>query len=339
LLVLLLLCCFFIGTSVADFKMVFYDDFNDFDLSVWQHEINGDGGGNGEFEYYANNRSNSYVRNSILYLKPTYTNDATGSIVGDRDSFSVCRGKASDCFVEKEKPKQQAMSVESARIRTKHAFSFMYGKIEIRAQLPKGDWLWPALWFLPTYSSYGLWPASGEIDMVESRGNVNYPPGGVNQVGSTLHWGPYWPVDPFWLTHDTTTLAVGDFSMGFHIFGMLWNETDMITYLDKPTQEILHVKIDQTFWERGGWNHTTLNNPWQGRKSNAPFDQSFHILMNVAVGGTGGYFPDGYNKPWKNADPNAKQAFLAASNQWYPTWQGEQAAMQVDWVKVYQNES
>ena len=45
----------------------------------------------------------------------------------------------------------------------------------LKAKLPKGDWLWPAIWMLPRYNEYGQWPASGEIDIMESRGNVNYP--------------------------------------------------------------------------------------------------------------------------------------------------------------------
>jgi beta-glucanase (GH16 family) len=82
--------------------------------------------------------------------------------------------------------------IQSARLRTVNSFNFKYGTVEVRAKLPKGDWIWPAIWMLPTYQSYGGWPASGEIDIVESRGNQNYSPGGVNQFGSTLHWAPYW---------------------------------------------------------------------------------------------------------------------------------------------------
>ena len=59
--------------------------------------------------------------------------------------------------------------------------------------MPKGDWIWPALWMLPKLNAYGKWPASGEIDICESRGNApGYPAGGVDTFGSTLHWGPNW---------------------------------------------------------------------------------------------------------------------------------------------------
>ena len=57
-------------------------------------------------------------------------------------------------------------AVQSARIRSVNAFSFKYGRIEIRAQLPKGDWLWPAIWLLPEHNAYGEWPASVECHVL-----------------------------------------------------------------------------------------------------------------------------------------------------------------------------
>jgi len=207
--------------------------------------------------------------------------------------------------------------------------------MEVRAKLPRGDWLWPAIWLLPTYESYGGWPASGEIDVVESRGNVNYPPGGSNQFGSTLHWGPFWSEDAYSQTHASYTLSSGDFADDFHIFGLLWNSTNFVTYLDEPSTIVLNVQIDQSFWQRGGWGNT-YNNPWAAGDEDAPFDQQFFLIFNVAVGGTNGYFPDGNGKPWSNSDPHAVNAFWSAEGEWYNTWNGEDSAMQIDWVKVSQ---
>ncbi|KAH9488854.1 Beta-1,3-glucan-binding protein [Bulinus truncatus] len=63
-----------------------------------------------------------------------------------------------------------------------------FGTVEIRAKIPRGDWLWPSLWMMPKVSHYGYWPKSGEIDIMESRGNLagNI---GVAEISSTLHWG------------------------------------------------------------------------------------------------------------------------------------------------------
>jgi beta-glucanase (GH16 family) len=61
--------------------------------------------------------------------------------------------------------------VTSARVRTAESFSFKYGRVEVKAKIPKGDWLWPAIWLLPQRNEYGSWPLSSEIDIMESRGN------------------------------------------------------------------------------------------------------------------------------------------------------------------------
>jgi beta-glucanase (GH16 family) len=80
--------------------------------------------------------------------------------------------------------------IQSARLTTKGKKSIKYGRIEVTAKLPAGDWLWPAIWMMPEDDTYGPWPASGEIDIMESRGNNNsYPKGGRDTYASTLHWG------------------------------------------------------------------------------------------------------------------------------------------------------
>jgi beta-glucanase (GH16 family) len=52
------------------------------------------------------------------------------------------------------------------------SFNMRYGRVEVMAKLPKGDWIWPGIWLLPKGDVYRQWPASGEIDIVESRGNL-----------------------------------------------------------------------------------------------------------------------------------------------------------------------
>jgi len=80
--------------------------------------------------------------------------------------------------------------VRSARLTTQGAKWIQYGRVEVVAKLPKGDWLWPAIWMMPEDSVYGIWPLSGEIDIMESRGNARgYGSGGRETVSSTIHWG------------------------------------------------------------------------------------------------------------------------------------------------------
>lgn len=227
--------------------------------------------------------------------------------------------------------------IQSARIRTAESFAFKYGRVEIQAKLPRGQWLWPAIWAMPVGAAYGQWPASGEIDIVESRGNApGYAGGGgYDTFGSTLHWGPFWPLDPYLDTHADYKSPTGDLTQGFHNYSLVWTPTFMGTYVDGTP--VLSVPINQSFWERGGWNtNPSLHNPWEGGGPNAPFDQRFYLLINLAVGGTNGFFPDGMDgKPWTDTDGHAANDFWGAVDTWYPTWS---SPFQVDSVRVYQTQ-
>ena len=207
--------------------------------------------------------------------------------------------------------------VQSARLRSAGKFSFKYGKVEVKAQLPKGDWIWPAIWLLPEDEAYGGWPASGEIDIMESRGNAGSCPGGSNTFASTLHWGPAWDANGYEHTHTEHTHSE-DLSEDFHIYGLLWTKDRIQTYIDTPDNIVLDVDTSsQSFWDLGGW--TNRDNPWAHEKEiNAPFNQNYYLIMNVAVGGTNGYFPDGQcGKPWSDLSPTSVNDFWNTHATWY----------------------
>ena len=86
---------------------------------------------------------------------------------------------------------------------------------------------------MPESDKYGPWPASGEIDVAESRGNnVDYPEGGRETVTSTLHWGPTSNTDTFWRTTNGRALRRTDYSQDFHTYGLEWDEKYIFTYID-----------------------------------------------------------------------------------------------------------
>lgn len=231
--------------------------------------------------------------------------------------------------------------VKSGRISTKVGAKIKFGRIEVTAQLPAGDWLWPAIWMLPVDDTYGPWPRSGEIDIMESRGNnYTYGQGGNNIVSSTLHWGPNTANDGWWTNNVKRQALHTTYSSGFHTFGLEWSSKYVFTYIDTRLLQVMYTHFDKPFFQRGHFpltdsNGTRLDDPWSytGR-TNTPFDQDFYLIMNVAVGGTNGWFKDGASgKPWVNGDPAAKAAFWKARDQWYPTWQ-EKGHMAVKSVKV-----
>lgn len=320
-------------------EVLFFDDFTTFNLTRWQHEITLGGGGNWEFQYYTNNRSNSYVQNGALFIKPTLTEDTIGKKNLQKGYRMDLWGStpANQCtgnfFYGCERTSGAGGNIlnpiQSARIRTVNSFSFKYGRLEIRAKMPKGDWIWPAIWLLPKNNQYGDWPASGEIDIIEGKGN---DPGWIS---SALHWGPYWKENQY----EKTVNSVSGLSEDFHVFGLVWKEDKIYTYIDNERNKILEVPIGRGFWQKGGWGEKYAN-PWKGASSRAaPFDQEFYIVMNVAVGGASGFFPDGQGgKPWNDKDPHNVNAFYAAKNSWYPTWGArDESALQVDWIRVTSN--
>ena len=138
--------------------------------------------------------------------------------------------------------------IQSARLRTANTLAFKYGRLEVKAKLPKGDWLWPAIWLLPEHQAYGLWPASGEIDLMESRGNSEaYEEGGLNCFGSTLHWGPFFPENPYELTSSQYCMESGNLNDDFHTYGLVWTEDRIYTYIDDDSNKVLRYTYPALF--------------------------------------------------------------------------------------------
>ncbi|MBN2540449.1 MAG: family 16 glycosylhydrolase [Bacilli bacterium] len=153
----------------------------------------------------------------------------------------------------------------SARLVSKYKGDWLYGKIQIKAKLPSGDGTWPAIWMLPTDWEYGGWPDSGEIDIMEHVGADPY------KVYGTLHTGAY--------NHNLGTQigyskTVNDAESAFHVYEIEWEPAHMEVFVDgvsygtfgyNPT---LNVNIDN-------------EDAW-------PFDQRFHLILNLAIGGSWG---------------------------------------------------
>lgn len=175
-------------------------------------------------------------------------------------------------------------SYTSARLRTYGKGDWLYGRFEIRARLPTGQGIWPAIWMLPTQEVYGGWAASGEIDIMELVGHESAT------VHGTLHHGGPWPDNRS--SGASYTLEAGTFAGDFHDFALEWTEGVIRWYVDGVLYQT------QTEW-------MAVGAPFP-----APFDQRFHLLLNVAVGGTWPGSPDGTTR--------------------FPQ------TMEVDYVRVYQ---
>jgi hypothetical protein len=196
---------------------------------------------------------------------------------------------------------------------------------------------------LPVKSTYGDWPASGEIDIAESRGNnFTYAPGGNDVASSAIHWGPSPDQDAWYHTFSKKNALHTTYAAKYHTFGLEWSAKYLFTYVDSRLLEALYIPFDGPLWKKGNFpasteNGTRIVDPWsQTGRASTPFDQEFYLILNVAVGSTNGWWTDGYaSKPWVDASPTAKRDFWNSRDTWYPTWK-DGGQMQVKSVKIWQ---
>ncbi|MFB4212401.1 family 16 glycosylhydrolase [Shouchella sp. JSM 1781072] len=155
----------------------------------------------------------------------------------------------------------------SGKVLTEGLFSQTYGRFEARMRLPAGQGFWPAFWMMPENDQYGGWAASGEIDIMENAGGTPY------KVGGAIHYGGPWPENQF---------QAGDYffpdgtdATGYHEYAVEWEPGEIRWYVDGNLYQTIN-----------DWYST-------GGAYPAPFDQDFHLILNLAVGGWYGGNPDG----------------------------------------------
>jgi hypothetical protein len=219
-------------------KLVWFDEFDEKenmpDSTKWGYD-NGDGcpqicgWGNNELQYYTTSRlNNARVQNGKLIIEAL------------KEDFNGAK-------------------YTSARMVTKKRGDWKYGRIEINAKMPAGRGVWPAIWMLPTNWEYGIWPLSGEIDIME---NVGYWP---DSLFGTVHTEDYNGMKG---TQKVKSKVIKDLSTAFHLYAIEWTENEISFYID------------------GNKYHSFANNK-TGFKA-WPFDKEFYLVMNIAVGGNWG---------------------------------------------------
>lgn len=203
------------------------------DNSSWNYETGGGGWGNNELEMYTNSPKNSFIT------------------------------KGGYLVIEARKEKVGSNDYTSARLQTKGKKEFTYGRMDIRAKLPKGQGIWPAIWMLGSNISTTPWPACGEIDIMELLGHQ------PAKTYGTMHWGNVGAGS----THIGAeyTLDNGSFSDKFHVFTIIRSVDKIEWFVD-----------DHKFFTG---NKTDVN-------GNYPFDLPFFFILNVAVGGNWPGNPD-----------------------------------------------
>lgn len=166
------------------------------------------------------------------------------------------------------------LSYTSGRIRSAKKVAYKYGRIEARLACPTGYGLWPAFWMLPENSTpYGGWPNSGEIDIMEAKGRL------PEVVDGTIHFAQ--PTGNHTWENGTYLFPEGENITQYHIYTVEWEEGEIKWYVDGNLYFTANAEDNKWSMKDG-----TGEFP-------APFDQEFHILFNMAVGGN----YDGYTMP------------------------------------------
>ncbi len=219
----------------AKWDLIWSDEFNidgQPDSSQWSFDTAGnawDWGNNEKQNYTSEAAKNCWIENGSLIIE--------------------ARKEQTSTSVDKE-----TKEYSSARLRTKGKGDWLQGRFEIRAKLPKGVGTWPAIWMLPTDDSYGGWPHSGEIDIMEAIGSE-----------PETHYSTVWCTNSEDSDGDGDTLRVADHSEQFHTYIMEWNSDSLSFWVDSSHVHSYH-------------NKQTSEKQW-------PFDKRFHLLLNLAVGG------------------------------------------------------
>lgn len=238
-----------LGSGEKDgYKLVWEDLFNDAELNKnnWLIEVNGNGGGNNELQYYRSE--------NISLGKDVATNRNCLIITAKKEDY---KGK----------------SVTSGRLNTNGKKGFKYGKIEASIKLPKtADGLWPAFWMLGSDFNTVGWPKSGEIDILE-MGNEN---GIKNKTqdkyfNGALHWGPQWDNMGHYAKDFTSGYGLQD---DFHLYTLIWDKQKIKMYLDldknPQATPYFEMNITDVSGDKSPGNY---------------FNKEFFILFNLAVGG------------------------------------------------------
>ena len=264
-----------IGSTIGEddeWTLVWSDEFeggcgsnfhNGLDLRTWEIQTgNGatmglTGWGNNEVQYY--HQDNVWVEDGVLHIearRETITSPTEGT-------FHFTSGRI--------------RSVGTYGIGT--GFQMRYGRIEARISLPYGQGLWPAFWMMPQYDVYGTWAASGEIDIMEARGREPF------YSTSAIHYGGRWPHNTYSAGYVDLRDVNPDLTINSFInYAVEWEPGEMRFLVD-----------DYVFWTVNDWHALAHGQEDLGVSYMfpAPFDQYFHMLLNLAVGGwfDGGVLP------------------------------------------------
>jgi beta-glucanase (GH16 family) len=218
--------------GVAENKLIWSEEF-DYnglpDSTKWSYDV-GDGcpklcgWGNNELQYYTEkNLDNARVENGIL-------------------------------TIEAHKQTMGSKGYTSARLVGKNKADFKYAKIDVRAKVTGGLGAWSAIWMLPTHNTYGNWPKSGEIDIMEHVGFER------DSIFGTPHTEAF---NGMIFTQKSGGIEILDSEDEYHNYTIDWKEDRIDWYVNEHHYHTFHKAKDHfAYW---------------------PFDQEFHLIVIQSI--------------------------------------------------------
>lgn len=316
------------GKHVCKGQLIFEDNFLTLDRKKWKTE-NKISGPDYQFVIYMDFPDNVGVKNNNLYLKPTLATDRFGeNFINEQVNLGRnCTGIPGTPDCDKKAESFQILPpVISGRVKTKDTFAFRYGRIDIRAKLPKGNWIYPELFLQPVEFAYGLEYDSGQMRVAFSAGNT----GLGNELQGGIILGTSEEARRYGMRKSIND--EGAWSDDFHVYSLYWTphvislSVDGVSYgtIEPPAGGFASKAMDLK---------TSAGQRWATGENFAPFDKEFYLSLGVGVGGHS--FPNDIpGKPWKNRSPKNTLQFWQDKNTWRPTWSAN-SAMQVDYVKIW----
>ncbi|KAH8371084.1 hypothetical protein KR093_006167, partial [Drosophila rubida] len=320
------------GTPLCKGQLVFEENFEQLNESRWQHEVRAPLDSiDAEFVLYD---GKAIVRDGQLIIEPTLWSSYRPDLPithAELDLSDRCTGthnRQKECVLVTSGP-IILPPVVAPRLSTKESFQFKYGRVEIRAKLPKGDWLIPLLLLEPYMESYGQSGyESGQLRVAMARGNDQLRlPHGKLIDGRTLFAGPVLTTEASQREDFMVQLRRSvHFGNDFHVYGLEWSSRSLRFTVDGIE-----------FGELINFADSGLNPSWRRGGPLAPFDRMFYISLGLSVGGFGDFVDRlrtaTYEKPWLNKHPQAKLNFWQSQDEWLPSW--KQPKLLVDYVRVY----
>ncbi|XP_012259435.2 beta-1,3-glucan-binding protein-like [Athalia rosae] len=326
------------GRQTCAGKLIFEDHFNRLETNQWRIVKEFPASPDYEFVVYRGADENLWVRNGELHIKPTLLENQYSPEFIRRGNLIIegCTGRLGSEDCEKKGQGFHILPpVSSGLIDTKQHFSFIYGRVEIRAKLPRGDWIYPIIMLKPVAETYGSGYQSGQLRVASVNGNADLRDiTGVNVGNRVLQAGAVIsPVGPIRSDTMSEKSANNLWSDDYHIFEINWTPNEISVKVDG---EVYGTKTNPAEPHKTEIFKNSVNR-WH--TTNAPFDTPFHISIGVAAGGHS-QFSDGsasgvHPKPWRNLESKAFLNFYNAKDAWSSTWTDEESTLKVDYIKVW----